>query len=214
MNDIKDVVAKNILLLRKKLKLTQVGLAEKVCYSDKAISRWEKGESMPDIETLNNLSVALKVPITFFFEEHSDVDEDVLQDSAKRKKLQILITILAVALVWMMATVIFFYLLEKMVFWQAFVWAVPVSFLTLAYCNKKWGHTRYNIFIYSFFLWTCIASVYCQNLGRNMWLVFLLGLPIQTILVINQLLKPIKRKKDDTLEPILANDTTDTIDNK
>lgn len=211
MNDIKDVVAKNIFLLRKKLKLTQVGLAEKVCYSDKAISRWEKGESMPDIETLNNLSVALKVPITFFFEEHTDADEDVLQDREKRKKLQILITILAVALVWMMATVIFFYLLEKMVFWQAFVWAVPVSLLTLAYCNKKWGHPKYSILIYSFFLWTAIVSVYCQNLDRNMWLVFLLGLPIQTILAINQLLKPIKSKKSDTKEPVIANDADDVI---
>ena len=52
MENIKETIAKNLVELRKSHKLTQSALAEKLNYSDKAISRWEHAETLPDIETL------------------------------------------------------------------------------------------------------------------------------------------------------------------
>ena len=52
MEDIKDIVAVNLTNLRKANKITQLELAEKLNYSDKAISKWERGESLPDVVTL------------------------------------------------------------------------------------------------------------------------------------------------------------------
>ena len=49
--------------------LTQVGLAKKINYSDKAVSRWEKGEVLPDIETLDALSKIFNVPLSYLIEE-------------------------------------------------------------------------------------------------------------------------------------------------
>ena len=49
----KKLVAKNLSFYRKANKLTQLELAEKLNYSDKAISKWERGESLPDLYTLN-----------------------------------------------------------------------------------------------------------------------------------------------------------------
>ena len=52
MKDVRQIIAENLIELRKVNKLTQLELAEKLNYSDKAISKWERGESLPDVEIL------------------------------------------------------------------------------------------------------------------------------------------------------------------
>ena len=54
--DVKLIISKNIIKYRKKMGLTQLELAEKLNYSDKTLSKWERGESMPDIVTLKQLA--------------------------------------------------------------------------------------------------------------------------------------------------------------
>jgi transcriptional regulator with XRE-family HTH domain len=56
MKDISETIGKNILKYRRELGITQIEFAEKLNYSDKAISKWERGESLPDIETLIQIS--------------------------------------------------------------------------------------------------------------------------------------------------------------
>ena len=56
MENLNLTIGKKLLYLRKKNKLTQAELAEKLNYSDKAISKWEKGESLPPVEVFYNIS--------------------------------------------------------------------------------------------------------------------------------------------------------------
>ena len=56
MEDIKQVIADNIIELRKEQHLTQAELADKMGYTDKAISKWERAESIPDIGTLKEFA--------------------------------------------------------------------------------------------------------------------------------------------------------------
>ena len=49
---VKARIGANIAYYRKQAGLTQVGLAEKLNYSDKAVSKWERGDSIPDVLTL------------------------------------------------------------------------------------------------------------------------------------------------------------------
>ena len=49
MNDLKQIIAHNIIKLRKEKNLTQIEFAQKLNYSDKAISKWERAESSPDL---------------------------------------------------------------------------------------------------------------------------------------------------------------------
>ena len=55
MENLKDVIRENLINLRKEHKLTQIDLAKKINYSDKAISRWENGDVLPDVEILNSI---------------------------------------------------------------------------------------------------------------------------------------------------------------
>ena len=64
MENVKEIIAKNLLELRKQRRYTQQDLATKLNYSDKAISRWEHAETLPDIETLCKICdlYGVKVP--------------------------------------------------------------------------------------------------------------------------------------------------------
>ena len=79
MKNIREIVSNNIIELRKKNNLTQIKLAEKINFSDKAISRWEKGEVIPDIETLQVLADTFDVPIATLLEEHHDEEKESIE---------------------------------------------------------------------------------------------------------------------------------------
>ena len=70
MEEIKANFAKNLMSLRKEMKLTQVELAEKINYSDKAISKWERGESVPDIGILKTIADMFGVTVDYLISSH------------------------------------------------------------------------------------------------------------------------------------------------
>ena len=45
MDDLKQIISKNLIELRKRKKYTQLDVADMLQYSDKEISKWEKGDS-------------------------------------------------------------------------------------------------------------------------------------------------------------------------
>ena len=68
MKNIREIVAGNLLALRKENKLTQIELAKMINFSDKAVSRWENGEVLPDLETLERVAKVYRVPLTYLME--------------------------------------------------------------------------------------------------------------------------------------------------
>ncbi len=193
MDNIKEVVAKNLATIRKKRNLTQLELSERLNYSDKAVSRWEKGESLPDIETLYKLSTILEVPISSFFEENAFVEQEdfTIKDHSSNK---IIVTILSCAVVWLIATIFYVYLniYSEMRWWQVFIWAIPLTGLILRYFNKHWGKEVFDIYLKSIILFSAITAVYCQFIQYNVWIVFLLAPLLEAIIIINHYIKPIK----------------------
>lgn len=192
MSDIKDIIAKNIIDLRKKNDLTQNELAEKLNYSDNAVSRWERGEVTPSIETIYQMSKIFNVPLSSLIEDNAKAV------STTRDKKQVLnklaVTLIFFSLVWLIATIVFVY--GKIIFntnlWTIFVWAVPASCLVLLPFNEYWGKYIYKFVILSVFEWSVLACIYLQFLQYNMWLTFIIGIPIQVALCIWAFIKPKK----------------------
>lgn len=189
-NNIRETVANNIVTLRKQKGMTQLELAEQIMYSDKAISRWEKCEVMPDIETLQNLAQIFDVPLAYMLEEHKDPQK------AEGAFSKVAVYSLTISVVWLISTIVYVYtkILYSTELWQIYVWSVPATaFLSLMF-DRKWLNKKYHIVLLSIFIWTFIASVYLQLLAYNMWPLFLIGVPLQWIVIVARFLKP--RKKD------------------
>ena len=77
MNDekIKKQLGVNIAAYRKKLGLTQAGLAEKLNYSDKAVSKWERAESVPDVLTMVQLAELFDVTVNDLLVDPDEIPE-------------------------------------------------------------------------------------------------------------------------------------------
>ena len=53
---LRKTIGKNIALYRKSHRDTQAALGQKLSYTDKAVSKWERGESTPDIYVLSQIA--------------------------------------------------------------------------------------------------------------------------------------------------------------
>ena len=132
MENIKEIIAKNLVELRKSRKFTQQTLAEKLGYSDKAVSRWEHGETLPDIETLCKICDIYGVRFEYLLQEEQPQkgrSPYVKKDDTVLTK--IMITLIAVCSVWLLATVIYTYTYEASHNWMLFIWALPLSGIVL-----------------------------------------------------------------------------------
>ena len=100
--DIKNIIADNLIKLRKKNNLTQGEMAEKLNYSDNAISRWERGEVTPSVETLEQISHIFNIPLTSLFEE--GVVEKVRLSDKKQLINKLAVTLIFMSLAWFLFT--------------------------------------------------------------------------------------------------------------
>lgn len=192
MKEIKQIIANNLISLRKKNNLTQNQLAEKLNYSDNAISRWEHAEVTPSIETLQQVADIFQVPL------RSLIEDNAIEASEKNNRIQMVnklaVILISMSLVWLLATIIFVcsQLIFNYNFWKIFLWAIPVASLVMFPFNKYWGKHIYKFVILSIFLWSLISSIYIQfySIQPWLWLIFIIGIPIQIALAIWAFVKP------------------------
>lgn len=189
--ELNEIVAMNIVELRKEHKMTQAELAEKLNYTDKAISKWERGESIPELATLKQLGDMFGVTIDYLTSEKpKNEKKDFLLPKVIRTN-RIIITAIATSLVLVIATLAFVYLhiyLGKTM-WTLFVWMIPVSMLVLVFFNWRWGKRKYLFYISTIFLWSLLTAIFLQTLEYNTWLIFVVGAPIQITITLMAFLK-------------------------
>jgi transcriptional regulator with XRE-family HTH domain len=184
MDDLKQIIANNITDLRKQINLTQAELADRMGYTDKAISKWERAESIPDVLTLKTLADTFGVTLNYLIEAEHPKGKDEIPKRTKNNRL--VISLLAAAAVWFVATVLFVYLkiYEANNVWLVFVGAVPVSMIVLLVFNSIWGKKVLNFVIISVMVWSALAFAYLMMLNYNLFLIFVIGIPIQVLIIL------------------------------
>lgn len=198
--ELKNIIAQNITELRKQKKLTQAEFAERLNYTDKAISKWERGESIPSIEVLKQIADMFGVKVDYLLQEGSFIDKQDLVLPKENNQNKISITALAVTVVWFIATVVYVYtqINLNLNLWVVFVWAVPVSCMVLGIFNFKWGKHKFYMYINSLFIWSFLTSLYLSFLTYQVWLIFIIGVPVQISIILWQGLTPRKKNKIQT----------------
>ena len=200
MEDIKLVVAKNIADLRKANKLTQLELAEKLNYSDKAISKWERGDAIPDVAVLKEIADLFGVTLDYLVSVDHDAEETTPRQSVRKLRNRGLITGMSILLVWFVATLCFvttdFAVSNVKLHWLSFIWAAPVSMVVWLVFNSIWFNKKRNFLIISLLVWSFIISLFLTLLpfGLCFWQSFILGVPAQIIILMWSGLR-IKRKR-------------------
>lgn len=204
MDNLNLSFAANLCALRKNAGLTQLELAERLNYSDKAVSKWERGESIPDITVLMRIADMFGVSVDYLMKDRSEEPASTVPATQKHRWLanRILIMCIVAAGIWVVAVLtyvvlrIFFPELEKT--WLCFVYPVPVCCITLFILNCIWGKKWFSYVLISIFIWTVLALIYLQAYPYAGWLIFLIGIPLQVIVVLASGIVKTKKRREKT----------------
>ena len=193
---LKYQIGANIAAYRKQAGLTQAGLAEKLNYSDKAVSKWERGESVPDVLTLVVLAEQFGITVNDLLKDPNELPGNpgtlekamtqVSEKAPKRKANKNVILALSSTLVWFVALLAFvllssFDFLEKYscLLFFFFFFANAIVLLSL---RSAWHDFRWNQGLITVIVWGSLLSIYVTLLvafSYNFWKIFLLGIPGQ-----------------------------------
>ena len=190
MENLEEIVAQNLTELRKAQKWTQAELAEKLHYSDKSISKWERGDALPDLKVLTQLAELFGVTLDYFVTENAAAEKNRFALPKNEKGFRIGVELLSVCAVWLVALSIFIYTATtpRGGYWLALIWAVPLSALSTLVFSLHWKFRIVSVVFQSILCWTLLAAVYLQLLfgrsGSNIWMLFLVGIPVQAAIIL------------------------------
>lgn len=196
MNDekLKVQLGANIASYRKRARLTQAALAEKINFSDKAVSKWERGESIPDLPTIVQLSELFDVTVDELLVDPNELPETsgkveqvmikAVEKKLKRKADKRAVLGLASTLTWFVALLSFVICssLDLNDSWIALVYAIPADCIVMLSLRSAWKDFRWNQSLVSGIVWGGLLSIYLSLLlfaGLQIWKLFLLGIPGQ-----------------------------------
>ena len=188
MEELKSVIAYNITELRKESGMTQLELAEKLNYSDKAVSKWERAESLPDVGVLKQIADMFEVTVDYLLKsDHTVEKEQSARVSRRIQRNQIFITGISIGLVWLVATVVFFILeattsIRYEILATCFTYAVPTSVVVWLVFNSVWFNKKRNFLIISLLLWSTLSALFITLLDQKLYLIFVVGIPAQVII--------------------------------
>ena len=198
MRDVKGIVAKNLTMLRKNKGMTQAELAAQFNYSDKAVSRWEHGDTLPDINVLCELCEFYGITMNDLVNEECKIEEIDTVQAKNIRTYRIWLGILTAAVVWLFSTLWFAYsqIAYQKGYWIAFIWAIPVSCAVMLYvCRGVFGWITKFVLV-SVGVWATITSMYLHvyiSDNANLWMVFLIGIPVQALAFLWQKMKKYKQ---------------------
>ena len=177
---LRKTVAKNIAAYRKAHHDTQLDLATKLNYSDKSVSKWERGESLPDVYILSQIAELYGVSVSALIGEIQPPKES-------KPHYHMFILLLSLALTMAVATLLFsMFMICKVDYpaWMFFVYALPVcSIICIVFTSLWWGILWQGVSV-SALIWTLGLSLYLSFELENVSLIFLVCAALQVLTVL------------------------------
>ena len=214
LEKLRTQIGANIAAYRKNAGLTQAGLAEKLNYSDKAVSKWERGDSVPDVLTLVQLAGLFGITVNDLLLDPNELPDSsdsrlekamtqVSEKALKRKANKNIILALSSTLVWFVALFAFVVLSSfdflKQYSCLLFFYAIPANAIVLLSLRSAWHDFRWNKALISVIVWGSLLSIFVTLQAAfqyYFWKVFLLGIPGQiAIFLWFRMFHPTKEKE-------------------
>ncbi len=199
-NNQQELLAKNLVYYRKASGLTQLELAEKFNYSDKSISKWERGEGFPDVFVLKSLADFYGITVDdFYLEEHKKIS---VKHSQKRK--QIFIRLLSIG-IGMLVTFLTFFLLDTLLPkdaafkpWLVFIYGLVVCSIIWLVWEFIYHKKLIRMFAVSSLVWTSALAIFLTFLivmNLPLYFIFIVAIPLQILEILWYFFR---RKKNKT----------------
>ena len=186
MDDLKVITASNIINLRTAKGMTQAELGELLNYSDKSVSKWERAEAVPDAYVLKKMSEIFGVTVDYILNSHDSWEKPESFKKAERSFHSKVITALVLFGIWTFAFLIYIigWLLESN-WWLFFIYALPISLITLLVLNSVWESGKNNRHIIHALVASVFLTIYLTFISYNPWQILLLLIPAELIVFLS-----------------------------
>lgn len=202
IENLKKNIKNNLIKYRKASGLTQLQLAQKLGYSDKTISKWEREEGVPDIYILKEIADLYNITVNdLISDEQNKTEKNILPKLSKRNKF--IISLLSAGLVWLIATTVNVILDLALVditshLSNIYIYAIPLTFIVLIVFNSIWGKWFLNLFFISGLIWTFTLSLYVSLPITNIAKLFIIPIPLQALTILWFLMDHKNKKTSST----------------
>lgn len=178
-------IAANVAHYRKLNNMTQSELAERIAYSDKSVSKWERAEGVPDIYVLTLLANLFSVTVNDLISENAPLPPPVENHLSKNR---VIVMLLSIGLVWLAVTVtytVFQVFVPSITWaWYGFIVAIPISaILTVIFTSLWWG-LRVRFIAVSALVWSIAVAVYILFPLTSMSLIFAIAAILQVLIIL------------------------------
>ena len=177
---IRENFARNLTFYRKAANKTQLELAEALNYSDKSVSKWERGEGLPDLEVTARIADILGVSVS-----------DLIADKVKRRILitrnKVLITVLSIGLVWLVAAILFFLfqlILPQLGSWMIFIYALPASSVVAIVFSGVWWRRIHVLLSVTALIWSSALCVALSFSNPKVFLIFIIAAILELLALV------------------------------
>ena len=183
MEELKTTFAANLIRLRTAAGMTQAELGEKLHYTDKAISKWERAESLPDAFVLKSAAELFGVTVDELLTSHDEWLPRASLRTETETYSRLFIILCTIASIWTLCVLEFVivWILLDTIQWIVFVVAVPLSLIALLIYNCVWYQGRNNMYIIWALVLSLVVLVYLLLLHHNFWQMFLVLIPAELV---------------------------------
>ena len=211
LTELKLVTASNIINERTKAGMTQAELGAKLNYSDKSVSKWERGEAIPDAYVLTQLAEMFGVTVDYLLSSHdaweAPVDSDgeggepaAADDAQGAQGYSVeVIMALTVVSIWTASIIAFvvLWLAAGVIWWRIFAITLPVSLLVLMILMCVFKREKSLQYVIAAFVFSIFVMLYFLIPNYKPWQLFIISVPAVVIvfLACNIQKKPGKRRK-------------------
>lgn len=180
---LKNNIAKNISELRKASGLTQAQLAEKLSYSDKSVSKWERGDGVPDVIVMQKMAELFGVTLNDFISD----EKPKLPKKKPYLTNRIVIPLLSAGLVFLVASIAFFVLRLINVWddsWLLFAYAVPVSLIVILVFSELWWNLTARLITLSGLIWSFVVCLRLTFAVDDLNFIFITAAILQVLTIL------------------------------
>lgn len=186
---IKEIISNNISSLRKREGMTQADLADRLSYSDKSISKWERSESLPDAEMLYKLSELFHVDIQYLFTEHESFGLSIEEERRLKKKENRYHLMFAFSTFFILCTMVFSVLGSYIDLLETsnislLLFILPLIPTILLIINLIMGHRKLVLVYVSLIIWTTAQAIYTYFIKFDLKVVFAIALILEVFFII------------------------------
>ena len=179
MDELKAVFASNLIKLRTEAGLTQAELGEKIHYSDKSVSKWERAEAIPDAYVLTLLAEEFGVSVSTLLKSEEEWKYIEKPEEKPVEYSRPFVISCVIAGIWTLCIVEFILMwILGHVYWIVLLAGAPISLVTLLVFNSVWYGGRRNMYIIGALV---LSVVLLLALELRAWQILLLIVPAEIV---------------------------------